>query len=101
MSRPAVVEALQALIDAVLEDDMAGAQQIARHGAKDALASLERDAARYRWLRAQHWSTAPLCVVSDPKDAVKLGRTCPSGEYLDIEVDAAIDAAQGQGDGRG
>ncbi len=50
----------------------------------------EIDAARYRWLREQHWSSAQLCVVMDPKDAVKLGRTCPSREYLDIAVDDAM-----------
>ncbi len=59
-------------------------------GALDELAALRKDAERYRWLRAQHWDTAELCVVMDPKDAVKLGRTCPSGEYLDIAVDDAI-----------
>lgn len=55
-----------------------------------ALDRLQRDAERYRWLRKQHWSTAQLCVVMDPKDAVKLGRTCPSREYLDIAVDDAM-----------
>jgi hypothetical protein len=53
-------------------------------------AEMRKDAERYRWLRAQHWSTSPLCVVADPKDAVKLGRTCPSGEYLDFVVDDAM-----------
>lgn len=52
--------------------------------------ALRKDAERYRWLRSQHWDTAELCVVMDPKDAVKLGRTCPSGEYLDIAVDDAM-----------
>ena len=42
------------------------------------------------WLRAQHWNTAQLCVVMDPKDAVKLGRRCPSGDYLDIAADDAM-----------
>lgn len=50
--------------------------------------ALRKDAERYRWLRAQHWSTSPLAVVCDPKDAVKIGRTCPSGDYLDTEIDA-------------
>ena len=54
---------------------------------------LRKDAERYRWLRAQHWSTSSLCVVADPGDAVKLGRTCPSGEYLDIAVDDAMQAS--------
>lgn len=47
------------------------------------------DAERYRWLWNTHWSTHPLCVVSDPKNAVKLGHTCLTGEYLDMEIDAA------------
>lgn len=51
--------------------------------------ALRADAERYRWLRNTHWSTNPLCVVSDPKNAVKLGHTCPTGEYLDMEIDAA------------
>lgn len=53
-------------------------------------AALRKDAERYRWLRAQHWNKSPLCVVCDPKDAVKYGYTCPSGEYLDFAVDDAM-----------
>ncbi len=62
------------------------------------MAALRKDAERYRWLRAQHWDTAQLCVVCEPKDAVKLGRTCPSGEYLDIAVDDAMLIGRAVGD---
>lgn len=48
------------------------------------------DAARYRWLREQHWNDAPLCVVAWPKHAVKLGHDCPSGARLDAAIDAAL-----------
>jgi len=56
-----------------------------------------KDAERYRWLRAQHWSDSPLCVVADPKDAVKMARCCPSGDLLDIAVDDAMAAAPAVG----
>ena len=78
------------------EQFMAEAERIDPEGFAKARAeraeidALRKDAERYRWLRAQHWDTAELCVVMDPKDAVKLGRTCPSGEYLDIAVDDAM-----------
>jgi hypothetical protein len=65
--------------------------------AKTELETLRKDAERYRWLRAQHWNTSPLCVVCDPKDAVKLGHICPSGESLDVAVDAAMLAARTAG----
>lgn len=54
------------------------------------VAALRKDAERYRWLRAQHWNTGQLCVVAEPKAAVKLGHCCPSGEYLDMAVDDAM-----------
>ncbi len=50
----------------------------------------EDDAVRYRWLRAQHWNEAPLCVVARPKDAVKLGHNCPSLDRLDTMIDDAM-----------
>lgn len=50
----------------------------------------EDDATRYRWLRAQHWSEAPVCVVARPKDAVKLGYDCPSLDRLDAMLDDAM-----------
>lgn len=45
------------------------------------------DAARYRKLRAMHWSESPLAVVSAPKQNVKLGAYCPSLALLDEELD--------------
>lgn len=47
-------------------------------------------AARYRCLRAQHWSSSPLAVVSQPKEAVKLCHDCPSLERLDEMVDGLM-----------
>lgn len=59
---------------------------------REALASELVDAARYRWLRQQHWFDGPaLAVVANPKSAVKLGHDMPTLERLD----AAIDAARG------
>lgn len=57
------------------------------------IANEARDAARYRWLRQQHWNTAPLCVVAQPRQAVKLGHDCPTLDRLDVAVDQAMDAA--------
>jgi len=48
------------------------------------------DAARYRWLRKQHWESSRLCVVTNPKINVRLGTYCPSGKLLDQEIDTAI-----------
>jgi len=48
------------------------------------------DAARYRWLREQHWNEADMAVVCEPKKSVKLGFDCPSGERLDEAIDSAI-----------
>ena len=48
------------------------------------------DAARYRWLRKQHWESSRLCVVTNPKITVRLGTHCPSGRLLDQAIDAAI-----------
>lgn len=56
----------------------------------DLFAELEMDAARYQWLRAQHWDTAKLCVVENPKAAVKLGHHCPAMHRLDDLIDSAI-----------
>lgn len=58
------------------------------------LADLERDAARYRWLRYQHWSESEMCVVSQPKKAVVLGYDCPQMERLDAAIDAAMGEAK-------
>ena len=50
----------------------------------------ERDAARYRWLRKQHWSYNSMCVVERPQKNVRLGANCPSLELLDAAIDAAM-----------
>lgn len=52
----------------------------------DRLKKAEVDAKRYQWLRAQHWNDNTLCVVARPKEAVKLGFSCPSGELLDDAI---------------
>ena len=51
---------------------------------------LVKNAARYRWLREQHWSDSKFAVVSNPKTAVNLGSICPSRELLDEAIDAVI-----------
>lgn len=59
------------------------------------------DAARYRWLRTQHWHGSALCVVANPKQAVKLGHDCPSMERLDDLIDAGrLECAGAQPDHR-
>ena len=55
----------------------------------DIMALCTEAAQRYLWLREQHWSSNKLCVVMNPKQAVKLGEYCPSGDLLDKEVDRA------------
>jgi hypothetical protein len=50
------------------------------------------DAARYRWLRAQHWSESKVAVVTNPKESVKLGRDCPAEKRLDRIIDDAMSA---------
>lgn len=52
--------------------------------------AMRKDAARYRWLRSQHWNGSPLCVVVNPKAAVRLGRDCPSLDRLDEAIDEAM-----------
>ena len=47
----------------------------------------EKDAARYRWLRVQHWEENRLGVVVRPKDQTKLGSFLPSGSLLDDAID--------------
>jgi hypothetical protein len=63
--------------------------ELTQHQA-ERIAELEKDAERYRWLRAQRWSSSQLVVVSEPKQAIKLGYDCPSGDRLDEASDAAI-----------
>lgn len=53
--------------------------------------SLRTNAERYQWLRAQTWNTSPLCVVTKPKESVKLGYDCPFGERLDVMIDAELE----------
>ena len=48
------------------------------------------DAKRYRWLRKQHWHEGKICVVKNPKKAVKVGCDCPSEDRLDEFIDAAM-----------
>lgn len=59
------------------------------HALRAKVAALEINAERYVWLRAQHWDTSALAVVSDPKRNVRLGTYCPSEELLDAAIDAA------------
>lgn len=61
------------------------------------VASLEKNASRYEWLRAQHWNDGKLCVVIDPKVNVKLGLSCPSLGLLDEMLDEFIRESQTQG----
>lgn len=56
--------------------------------------ALRKDAERYRWLREQQWNTSPICAVTRPKDAVKLGHDCPSLDRLDAAIDAAMRDSQ-------
>ena len=51
--------------------------------------AIRADAARYRWLRSQSWSST-LCVVANPKDAVRIGQDCPSHDRLDEMIDDAM-----------
>lgn len=53
-----------------------------------------RDAARYRWLRQQHWNEAEMFVVAGSKSQVRLGADCPSLVRLDDIIDAALTVAQ-------
>lgn len=48
------------------------------------------DAARYRWLRQQHWDDSALCVVTEPRQNVRLGAYCPSEDLLDAAIDEAM-----------
>ena len=50
----------------------------------------QADAERYRWLRSRHWHDSDLCVVQDPREAVKPFKVCPSEDSLDRLIDRAI-----------
>lgn len=56
--------------------------------------ALKADAARYQWLRSQHWSDNTIAAVRHPNDAIKLGHDSPSKERLDELIDAAIQGAK-------
>lgn len=56
---------------------------------QEAAAADARDAARYRWLRAQTWDAADMFVVAGGKSVLRLGTYCPSRENLDQKIDAA------------
>lgn len=50
----------------------------------------EKDAARYRYLRTQHWSGSDLAVIVNPKVNARLGSFCPSEELLDAQIDERL-----------
>lgn len=75
----------------VFEDAFRGRELLERDADRELL---ERDAARYRWLRAQNWNDGPLAVVANPKDAVKLGKDCPSLDRLDEAIDIAMEKSK-------
>jgi len=52
--------------------------------------ALRKNADRYQWLRLADWWRSPICVIRNPKEQAKLGSDCPTGERLDIAVDAAM-----------
>jgi hypothetical protein len=92
--RGAIREAMQALGHTLSTSDSAAGNQKPNELTANAdvsayIASLVEDAERYRWLRQQYWNNAPLCVVAQPKQAVKLGHDCPSLDRLDAAIDAA------------
>lgn len=55
------------------------------------LRKCEKDAERWRKLRAMDWFDSPFCVVRDPKGRISLGSDCPSGTRLDSFIDAIED----------
>ncbi|WP_143808775.1 hypothetical protein [Paraburkholderia susongensis] len=68
--------------------------RVASPQAGAALTDDARDAARYRWLREQHWNEATLFVVAGGQYVVRLGTDCPSRERLDAAIDEAMATAQ-------
>lgn len=61
---------------------------------RERVRELEKDAARYRWLRAQHWTTEAICVVTSPRDNTKLGAWCPSRDMLNEAIDMTMEAGK-------
>lgn len=53
----------------------------------DTQTQLKKEAERYRKLRAMSWHDSPICVVRNPRNSVKLGYDCPSGDRLDELID--------------
>jgi len=51
------------------------------------VAANQKDAERYRKLRQNHWSESDIAVVCHPRQSVKLGSDCPSGDRLDEIID--------------
>jgi hypothetical protein len=88
--------AAQAKIEALRRDAERYAAKEARRGCDKPLIlenAWMEDAERYRFLRKQHWDSAGLCVVTEPKLNVKPGTYCPSEELLDDAIDAAREQA--------
>lgn len=87
---PVVPESL--LLDARAERDAyerAAIRALQRTERAEALAGeYERDARRYRWLRAQQWSDANMFVVCGGNSVIKLGVDCPNLDRLDTAIDA-------------
>lgn len=90
---------VQSLYDQKMQEGKHGHYETMFHVVHKAIATaqpdhseLERDAARYRWLREQNWSSSKFAVVSNPKSAVNLGSICPSRELLDEAVDQSMAA---------
>jgi hypothetical protein len=67
----------------------------ARDGLRTIGPIVELNASRYEWLREQTWDGSELCVVRNPKKAVRLGNDCPSHARLDEAIDDARNAKQG------
>lgn len=95
------IERIQTLsVRAAKLTDALLAHPAASTGAGQISDDLLRDAARYRWLRNNHWSDGggTLCVTQAIN--IQLGSDVPSTERLDAMIDDAIAAAQPKGDGK-
>jgi len=75
-------------VDSLLDE--AYERNLVVNALKARVAELEANAARYEWLRSQHWDEGKLCVVMAPKISVKLGSPCPSMGILDETIDSFI-----------
>ena len=63
---------------------------IAEMEAGEPVQDVEKDAARYRYLRSQHWTDNTWAVVHHPRQSLQLGSYCPNEHILDADIDAAI-----------